>query len=277
MLDGHPGVALTIGARFNSYLYVHEVVETIPDQAEVRVYSEHMDTKWVYVVAKDGTIEARGVKSKTGALDPNPFLEACVTTAARYLTAKSMPLWKTCSVALSMSRYFADEKSKMGLGSSACLATTFSAALLIAAGIDVTAASDAMSSFREGLMLVASVAHCHAQGKIDSGFDVSAAIHSNHLFTRVDKQTLEAGIEKLALAAKPLPTLEEIQNWKFPEPKSISAPGMRAVFIYDEKNVGAKTAGMVRKLVQWRENGNDEVKIVRVSTTSRNFDVRFVV
>src|SRR5690348_8531958 len=72
---------------------------------------------------------------------------------------------------------------KTGLGSSAALITSLVAALFIH-----TSAVLALDSEADRTLIhnVAQFVHCFAQGKVGSGFDVSAAVWGSHRYRRFD-------------------------------------------------------------------------------------------
>lgn len=77
--------------------------------------------------------------------------------------------------------------NKTGLGSSAALTTSLVAALFLHFGV----LSDLDQE--KNLTLVHNVAqfvHCFAQGKVGSGFDVSAAVYGSHRYQRFDPSIL---------------------------------------------------------------------------------------
>ena len=87
------------------------------------------------------------------------------------------------------------EVHKTGLGSSAALITSLVSALLLHLGVVPADALSAPTSdtgsagASEGRKLAHNLAqyvHCLAQGKVGSGFDVSAAVFGSQLYTRFD-------------------------------------------------------------------------------------------
>lgn len=83
---------------------------------------------------------------------------------------------------------------KTGLGSSAALTTSLVASLLIHLGVVSRDLSD------EDLALLhnaAQLAHCAAQGKVGSGFDVSSAVWGSQVFRRFDPMALEALLQEV--------------------------------------------------------------------------------
>ncbi|UZJ54622.1 hypothetical protein CBS101457_003942 [Exobasidium rhododendri] len=83
---------------------------------------------------------------------------------------------------------------KTGLGSSAAMTTSLVGALLVHLAV-VQADEDTGSLDDASLALIhntAQLAHCAAQGKVGSGFDVSAAVWGSHLYRRFDKSVLQS-------------------------------------------------------------------------------------
>lgn len=89
---------------------------------------------------------------------------------------------------------------KTGLGSSAALITSLVSALLVHFSVlPKSAFSEDAENNHDAKMDVlgkalahnlAQYVHCLAQGKVGSGFDVSAAVFGTHLYTRFDPAVL---------------------------------------------------------------------------------------
>jgi len=77
--------------------------------------------------------------------------------------------------------------NKTGLGSSAALVTSVVGALLLSFGLDM-----------ERTHNLAQLCHCHAQGKVGSGFDVSSAVFGSHVYRRFPKCTLADLLQDLS-------------------------------------------------------------------------------
>ncbi|KAJ8327498.1 phosphomevalonate kinase [Batrachochytrium dendrobatidis] len=85
---------------------------------------------------------------------------------------------------------------KTGLGSSAAMTTSVIASLLAHYGVvnlstDMTVRCENDTASLEILYNLAQTAHCVAQGKIGSGFDVSAAVVGTHRYRRFSPQILD--------------------------------------------------------------------------------------
>ena len=80
--------------------------------------------------------------------------------------------------------------SKTGLGSSAALTASLVGALLHATGVvDMKSPNSEMLRVTHNL---AQLAHALAQGKIGSGFDVSAAIYGSQIYSRFSASNIDA-------------------------------------------------------------------------------------
>lgn len=80
---------------------------------------------------------------------------------------------------------------KTGLGSSAALITSLVSGLLLHfSTIPSTSLSGESSDGRLLANNLAQYVHCLAQGKVGSGFDVSAAVFGSHLYTRFNPTVL---------------------------------------------------------------------------------------
>lgn len=106
------------------------------------------------------------------------------------------------------------EVHKTGLGSSAAMTTSLTSSLLVHLG----AARDDVESLAL-IHNVAQAAHCAAQGKLGSGFDVSAAVWGSQIFRRFDPSVL-AGIMDGSARGPLLPTLSPRNPLWWPSPKS---------------------------------------------------------
>ena len=81
---------------------------------------------------------------------------------------------------------------KTGLGSSAALITSLTSAILVHLSV-ISESSLAEHDSRDRLQAhnLAQYVHCLAQGKVGSGFDVSAAVFGSHLYSRFDPAVIQ--------------------------------------------------------------------------------------
>ncbi|KAK0627309.1 phosphomevalonate kinase [Immersiella caudata] len=144
---------------------------------------------------------------------------------------------------------------KTGLGSSAALVTSLTAALLShylpTSLFDITSAEG-----KKILHNLAQAAHCAAQGKVGSGFDVAAAVYGSSLYRRFSPSVLsalpEAGTPGFAPALEKVVKDEEGKIWDAEILKDkISLPEGMAVRMCDV-DCGSQTVGMVKSVLAWR-------------------------
>ncbi|KAL7438220.1 hypothetical protein ACHAXH_004490 [Discostella pseudostelligera] len=109
--------------------------------------------------------------------------------------------------------------NKTGMGSSAALVTSIVGALLTFFGVislptthvtgenskELSLGSKVATAGGEkenyGLKIthnLAQICHCHAQGKVGSGFDVSAAVYGSHIYTRFSDTLIDGLLESVA-------------------------------------------------------------------------------
>ncbi|KAI5889349.1 Phosphomevalonate kinase [Schizophyllum commune H4-8] len=148
---------------------------------------------------------------------------------------------------------------KTGLGSSAALITSLVAALLVRLGVVTTEEFADTSGKSKGRRLshnLAQFVHCLAQGKVGSGFDVSAAIFGSHIYTRFDPaviQPLMDGDAKMPLLKVLSPTNAA---WTY-DVQDFRLPPLTRIMLADV-DAGSDTPSLVGKVLKWR--ANDTVK-----------------
>ncbi|KAF2035015.1 Phosphomevalonate kinase [Setomelanomma holmii] len=148
---------------------------------------------------------------------------------------------------------------KTGLGSSAALVTSFTAAVL---GFYLPRQKwdGATDEGKRVLHNLAQVSHSHAQGKVGSGFDIACAIYGSCLYRRFSPSLLSAlpapGTQGFAIKLKDLVEGDawdtEIQKAAIKMPR-----GLRLVMC--DVDCGSETPGMVKKVLKWREDNKQVV------------------
>lgn len=141
--------------------------------------------------------------------------------------------------------------NKTGLGSSAALVTALTASLLTH-----YLPKELYDATSEGgkkiLHNLAQAAHCAAQGKVGSGFDVAAAVFGSCLYRRFSPGVLsdipEPGaaefVEKLAAAVE--------GTWDVEVNKDGVAMPRGVVLRMCDVDCGSQTVGMVKNVLKWR-------------------------
>lgn len=149
-----------------------------------------------------------------------------------------------------------DRAHKTGLGSSAALVTAFTAALLtyyLPRSTFDLATSDTSTRRLHNL---AQIAHCAAQGKVGSGFDIATAVYGTCLYRRFSPALLarsaDPGTPGFAPALRHLIDESGPQKWDMEIHTDAAAipPGLRLVMC--DVATGSKTPGMVKQVLAWR-------------------------
>jgi phosphomevalonate kinase len=213
----------------------------------------------------------------------NPFIETALTYALTYIWT----LLPNTRIASSSIRILADQAyysnpgvpnrpdsrfldfgvrikdaHKTGLGSSAALVTSFTAAVL---GFYLP--KDQFDLQTEGgkriLHNLAQASHSFAQGKVGSGFDVASAVYGSCLYKRFSPSLLSA----LPAPSQPgfaimLKELVEGDAWDTEIRKAaIKMPeGLRLVMC--DIDCGSETPGMVKQVLNWRAENKEDADIL---------------
>ncbi|KAF6826808.1 phosphomevalonate kinase [Colletotrichum plurivorum] len=279
----YTGLVFGLSARVN---VVAAEIHTSPGVhlTEIVVESpQFVDATWRYgfhLAPEDGgiTVTQLQVGSK---INPNPFVETTLSYALTYIARanKQRPnhaLASTRLIILADNDYYSlpegaaatapkqsrfaryphtiNEAHKTGLGSSAALVTSLTAALLThhlpRNQFDLTSESG-----RRVLHNLAQAAHCAAQGKVGSGFDVAAAVFGSCRYRRFSPELLSdlgapgtPGFGE-ALGRK----VDEVLAWdvEVVEDGAGLPPGV-CVRMCDV-DCGSQTVGMVKKVLAWRK------------------------
>ncbi|KAL9073404.1 MAG: hypothetical protein Q9161_003019 [Pseudevernia consocians] len=169
---------------------------------------------------------------------------------------------------------------KTGLGSSAALVTAFTTAVVAHyAPLEVADGSSTREKWR--LHNLAQAAHCAAQGKIGSGFDVAAAVYGSCIYKRFSPLILEGlgdvgskgfctRLKSIVEDTDPLKKWDTIIDKKFAAtvPKSLR-------LVMCDVDCGSETIGMVKSVLSWRKNKPEESVILWETLQKGNEDLAF--
>ena len=174
---------------------------------------------------------------------------------------------------------------KTGMGSSAALITSIVSALLLKFGL-VSKEGFAKLDSRDRVLAhnTAQLVHCLAQGKVGSGFDVSAAVFGSHVYTRFDPNVLTPVMSttgdfsnvchdyplfirchdvplQLALISlqhilDPSLSAQDKPTWTS-RVESFQLPPFVRLVLADVAG-GSSTPSLVKKVNQWRSNNPDD-------------------
>ncbi|OAG36415.1 phosphomevalonate kinase [Fonsecaea monophora] len=271
-----------------------------PNGPHVLVQSpQFVDARWLYRLdCTDGTVKVEQVRNREGSeftASPNRFVETTLRYGLTYLShvaglqhlSKSVKVTiladddyysqpqsqsqSSESVSAKSARFTSfgvklSEAHKTGLGSSAALVTAFVSALL-SFYLKHDSASAQPQLNHQTIHNLAQAAHCAAQGKVGSGFDVAAAVYGSCLYRRFTPSILEnvgeptsAGfgerlhrcVDDLNLDAK---WDAEIASRAVQIPESLS-------LVMCDVDCGSETPGMVKKILQWRKENLDEATLL---------------
>lgn len=167
------------------------------------------------------------------------------------------------------------EAHKTGLGSSAALVTALVSSLVI----HRTFQPENIELVLDKLHNLSQAAHCAAQGKIGSGFDVAAAIYGTCLYRRFSPAVLGAlgdvgfpGFEERLFSIVEDIDLETPWDSEFLDFGMRLPPGMQMVMC--DVECGSGTPSMVRRLLQWRNQNRSESESLWDTIQTNNQNLR---
>ncbi|CAK9441008.1 uncharacterized protein LODBEIA_P48770 [Lodderomyces beijingensis] len=217
--------------------------------------------EWECKVNASNRYDITEVKSRR-----NPFLEAAIRTVLAYFQPRDFHLEITI---YSDPGYHSQENTrvkssangeksflfhqmaindvpKTGLGSSAGLVTVVSAALMSHFAPGSESSSDLLHN-------IAQVAHCLAQKKIGSGFDVAAAVYGSIIYRRFQPLVMNEILEALENASSPETVKSLIdKSWDFKHERCALPRTVR--LLMGDIQGGSETPKMVSKIMQWRKD-----------------------
>jgi phosphomevalonate kinase len=159
--------------------------------------------------------------------------------------------------------------NKTGLGSSAALVTSLTASLLLhylpADRFDLDSESG-----RGLLHNLSQAAHCAAQGKVGTGFDIAAAVYGSCLYRRFSPSTLsklpEPGAPGFSdILAKTVERKWDAEIWS----DTVTIPKGVALRMCDV-DCGSQTVGMVKNVLTWRSKDPVQSKEIWDKLQHRN-------
>ncbi|KAI5800005.1 ribosomal protein S5 domain 2-type protein [Geopyxis carbonaria] len=258
----YTGLVFALSARIHS---VSRAAPAAPANTITVRSPQFQDAEWTYTIAPDGTGVADGgaAVTQTAGGSKNPFVETAVLYTATYLLAStSIAELPGCTVTIYADNDYYSQRTpdaprfaplgvpisgahKTGLGSSAALVTSLVACLLAS-----YAPAAAPTAAQNTVHNLAQAAHCAAQGKVGSGFDVAAAVFGSCLYHRFRPGVLSAvgdpgspGFAQRLCQAVGAQWDLKVQPVRLPA-------GLRLVM--GDVDCGSSTPGMVRQVLAWR-------------------------
>ncbi|EJT51109.1 hypothetical protein A1Q1_07704 [Trichosporon asahii var. asahii CBS 2479] len=135
--------------------------------------------------------------------------------------------------------------NKTGLGSSAALVTSLVAALLLHLGLAV------LPTGQDTIHALAQAAHCAAQGKVGSGFDVASAVYGTHVYRRFSPSVLEPMFTGTASLLDIVSGMWDQETRPFRLPR-----GLRLMLA--DVDAGTDTPSFVGQVLKWRKEKSEE-------------------
>lgn len=268
------------GLVFGLSARIHVIINPGYAASEIVVRSpQFRNAQWNYgyrLLDDDRGVEVIQLqKASSPSFSRNPFVETALKYALTYVSSisKATSLKPVAITILADNDYYSHSTSsgpstntfsdfgvtlqdahKTGLGSSAALVTSFTGAIL-SHYLPPDLFSLSSPSGQAKLHNLAQAAHCAAQGKVGSGFDVAAAVYGTCLYRRFSPSVLDAvgdaGSLQFALLLQD--TVEGKASWDTEIKKDkLEIPAGVALIMCDV-DCGSQTVGMVKKLLQWRE------------------------
>ncbi|RAL65675.1 hypothetical protein DID88_005344 [Monilinia fructigena] len=286
---------------------IHVLVQDIGTSSGVQLFEiivkspQFREAAWNYgyhLTKEDGGIEVTQLHGSTsGPPSRNPFVEAALLYALTYISSiLPTPIIKPASITILADKdYYSNASTtpiaadaqhqfldfgvrlqdahKTGLGSSAALVTAFTGAILTHY-LPPTQFSLATPEGQSQLHNLSQAAHCAAQGKVGSGFDIATAVYGTSLYRRFSPSLLsslgEPGTPAFATRLK-----ASVQNTAPPKMgrpnrkrQNHHPPGTALVMC--DVDCGSQTVGMVKKVLEWRARDPIASKTLWDELQSRN-------
>ncbi|KAF5647209.1 phosphomevalonate kinase [Fusarium sp. NRRL 52700] len=259
---------------------------------------QFLEAQWRYgyhLAGEGGGIKVTQLQVSGAQINPNPFVETTLSYALTYIdrVAKHRPSHSMASarlIILADNDYYSHSESestrqgrfakfpvtlgdanKTGLGSSAALVTSLTAALL-AHYLPEDLFNIQSDQGKKTLHNLAQAAHCAAQGKVGSGFDVATAVYGSCRYRRFSPETLssipEPGAAGFADALVKIVDGESAWDVEVLKDAVIMPKGV--VLRMCDVDCGSKTVGMVKKVLKWRSSSPEESKKLWDELQKRN-------
>ncbi|CCH40729.1 Phosphomevalonate kinase [Wickerhamomyces ciferrii] len=232
--------------------------------------------EWEYELKSDGeqkfhALEINGKK--------NPFAESAVSTVLAFVNPSihshlNITIFsdsgyhsqdETIQKQSGSKKYSYHQKEltqvpKTGLGSSAGLVTVLTTAIYSYYNTDFDVKSKTQLQLIHN---IAQVAHCQAQGKVGSGFDVAAATFGSIVYKRFDPSLInnlkpQSDITK-SQHHEQLVKLVKFHDWDIKNDKVALPKGIK--LIMGDIKGGSNTPKLVSKVLQWRQSDPESAQV----------------
>ncbi|XP_062103117.1 phosphomevalonate kinase, peroxisomal-like [Humulus lupulus] len=266
----NPGLVLSTSARF--YAIFKPLLEEIkPDSwawtwTDVKVTSPQLNRESMYKLSmKNLTLQSVSRQVYTGCLDITILGSNEFYSYRNQIEARGLPLLPESLAALppfasitfnsgeSSGENSKPEVTKTGLGSSAAMTSSVVAALLHYLGV-VDLAHVKGTADLDVVHIIAQTAHCIAQGKVGSGFDVSSAVYGSHRYVCFSPEVISSA--QVAIKGAPLgEVVIEIFKGKWDHERTkLSLPPLMNLVSMQPGTGGSSTPSMVGAVKKWQKS-----------------------
>ncbi|WBW71035.1 phosphomevalonate kinase Erg8 [Schizosaccharomyces osmophilus] len=250
---------------------------------------QFIDAEWLYRV--DWSSSPIRVFQKDEKQSPNPFVQLAIFYILNYIfpSGKHPEEWRDLNVIIQVDNSYyhqpelpkdlhaypkfnflnckLHEVKKTGLGSSAAMITSFISSLFLTLNqlSDKNPAQPQLTIPSKTIIHnLSQIAHCAAQGKVGSGFDVGAAVWGSCIYRRFDPQLIQHLLVDPThqLAGENFSNeLRHIISKEWSPVKPFTLPSQYRLLMGDVAG-GSGTPGMVKKVQKWqKENKADSQKL----------------
>ena len=169
------------------------------------------------------------------------------------------------------------EAHKTGLGSSAALVTALTAAILTYYLPPDLFALDSLHGQRR-LHNLAQAAHCAAQGKVGSGFDVAAAVYGSCVYRRFSPQILEGlgQVGRIGFSNSLKSIVDDVnleRKWDTVVDKSAARIPKGLALVMCDVDCGSETVGLVKRVLQWKKEEPEASRLLWAMLQAANDDL----
>jgi phosphomevalonate kinase len=270
------GLVVAVNKRFHTTVTEDKSLE----EGRIIVESPQFHCVWQYMFKEETLTPCLENTSM------NDFVEKTLRVCLLYLEPKTPPqlritihlqskgLERTTEAAQSLEKFLPCPKdendkaivNKTGLGSSAALVTSLAGALVhhYPANLEVEEDEDddedEKVDISEMIHNLAQISHCYAQGKVGSGFDVSAACHGTHVYRRFPICLLPDLLQQLEVleshsdnAKRALHVLVEMTPWAesmVQTPRQLPKP---LQIVLADVCGGSESPSMAKKVLSWKQ------------------------
>ncbi|MES1910465.1 MAG: hypothetical protein MHM6MM_003052 [Cercozoa sp. M6MM] len=257
----HPnsGLVLPLSARFHSSVTDASESATIRVRAPQR-YGDSAELVYTFSAENDALRLTQETAGDNSVREDNKFVRFSLLFSLGVLQLLKGNLRGLQIDLRGDDAFYTGEGGKTGLGSSAALCSSLVAALFAQhLPGEYPAGTHLDLQYRDIAHRVAQVAHCAAQGKVGSGFDVAAAFFGAQRYVRLRPCFLMPLLElagagtELSLTTLSSLLLETDWEWQV---QPFALPDSLTVVLADVFG-GSETPSMVRKVLAWRDSGDE--------------------